>query len=247
MNRIPRFTAHLIALVALIGIALPAHAAMVRVSQESSAGAGDFDANVLGFIDTYTTTLAIGGFYQYNSPDGASYNGDLNGGPAPLSSITQSFFVEASDGLHYVVVHDNPNDGSGGATSMTTLLSGGAGGSTGFTVLDDPGESGATSDVGSDRRFDNTHNWIACCTDGFAIGDLGLTSGFLMFAMFDTTPTGITGWQATGSSNAIALVLQAGREVRFDLAPVPVPAAVWLFASALGVFGYLGKRRRQQV
>ena len=25
--------------------------------------------------------------------------------------------------------------------------------------------------------------------------------------------------------------------------PVPIPAAAWLFASALGVFGYLGKRK----
>lgn len=28
------------------------------------------------------------------------------------------------------------------------------------------------------------------------------------------------------------------------VSPVPIPAAVWLFASALGVFGYLGKRKQ---
>ncbi|MGB5201057.1 MAG: VPLPA-CTERM sorting domain-containing protein [Sedimenticolaceae bacterium] len=31
--------------------------------------------------------------------------------------------------------------------------------------------------------------------------------------------------------------------IAYETSPVPIPAAVWLFASALGVFGYLGKRK----
>ena len=37
-------------------------------------------------------------------------------------------------------------------------------------------------------------------------------------------------------------IIQSSDIVR-EIAPVPLPAAGWLFASALGVFGYLGKRK----
>lgn len=244
MKKSQHFTGRLLIAAVLIGVSFTAQSATIRVSQESAAGSGDFDANVLGFIDSFSTGLSIANFYQYNTPNGASYNGELNGGPDPVSSLTQSFFVEAADGLHYVVVHDNPNDGSGGSTRMTTVLAGGAGGSTNFSVEDDPGEGTTLSDVAGDRIFATTHNWIACCTDGYAIGDLG--SSFLMFAAFDMLPTGIDGWQATGNSLAnigLALNDSLGR-VRFDLAPIPVPAAVWLFATALGFLGFFGKRRK---
>ncbi len=33
--------------------ALPVSAATIRVSQESSAGAGDFDSNILGFVNSF--------------------------------------------------------------------------------------------------------------------------------------------------------------------------------------------------
>ena len=229
----------------LVGISFTAQSAQIRVSQESVAGAGDFDANVLGFIDSFdATSMTIANFYQYGTPNGASYNGELNGGPIPLSSTTRSFFVEASDGLHYVVVHDNPNDGAGGSTRMTSILAGGAGGSAGFSVEDDPSEGTTVTDIGGDRRFDANHNWAPCCTDGYAIGDLG--SSFLLLSAFDALPTGIGFWQATGDTLAsIALALDPNRQVRFDLAPVPVPAAVWLFGTAL--LGFIGLSRNTRV
>ncbi len=241
MQQSQRKLGRLVIAALLIGFSFTANAAQIRVSQESTAGAGDFDANVLGNIDTYSTPLTISQFYQYNVPNFASYNGELNGGPGPISSLTQSFFVEASDGLHYVVVHDNPNDGSGGRTRMTTVLAGGAGGSTAYTVEDDPGEGTAISDVGGDRIFDTAHGWAGCCTDGYAIGDLGLS--FLMLARFDEQPTGIDRWQATSELGNLALVLEEGRRVRFD-AVVPVPAAVWLFGTALvGLFGFNRRKK----
>lgn len=225
----------------LLGICVTAHSAQIRVSQESAAGVGDFDANVLGFVDVFATGMTIANFYQYGNPNGASYNGELNGGPNPLSSITQSFFVDAADGLHYVVVHDIPRDADGGNTRMTTVQAGGAGGGTVFSVGDDPGEGLSVSDVGGDRIFDTRHGWAPCCTDGYAIGDIG--SSFLLLAAFDALPTGITRWQATGALGDLALVLDPNRRVRFD-GVVPVPAAVWLFGTALiGLFGF-GKRRK---
>lgn len=219
-----------------------ASAATIRVSQESAAGAGDFDANVLGTIDSYATTLTLSGFYQYGTPNGASYNGELNGGPSPISSATQSFFVSATDGLHYVVVHDNPNDGSGGRTQMTHTLLGGAGGAVAFTTSDDPSEGNATSDVAGDRVFDTTRNWVACCTDGFALGDLG--GSFTLFGEFDTGPTGITSWLATSATGGtIPMTLDPDRAVRFDIvAPVPLPAAGWLLIAGLGGLAMIRRR-----
>ena len=71
------------------------------------------------------------------------------------------FFLEASDGLSLVVVHDNPNDGSGGSTQTRWNLSGDT---AAFVVNDDPGEGAVVSAGGT--QFDSTKNWIACCTDG---------------------------------------------------------------------------------
>jgi hypothetical protein len=46
---------------------------------------------------------------------------------------------------------------------------------------------------------------------------------------------------ASASANTIAVK----QTVLTDLvgSPVPIPAGAWLFASALGIFGYLGKRK----
>ena len=244
-DRVQRGRARRMASAVLLGLACAAgavgsaSAVTIRVSQESGAGAGDFDANVLGFVDPFSTALTIAGFYQYSVPNGASYNGELNGGPIPISSLTQSFFVDAADGLHYVVVHDNPNDGSGGATRMTTVQVGGAAGLANFSVEDDPSEGTTVSNVGADRVFDTVHNWAACCTDGYAIG--ALTSGELL-AQFDVAPTGISFWQATANVAAnIALVVDPGRRVRFDV--VPAPGTVALVGLGL-LAGALARRRR---
>jgi hypothetical protein len=226
----------------LISISFSAQSAMIRVSQESAPNAGDYDNHVLGYIDTFVTSLSIADFYGYNNSGAPSYNGT---DPATVSSMTQGFFVEASDGLHYVVVNDARLDGSGGRSRMVTLLAGGAGGTSAFSVHDDPSpsDSYATTDlVTGGRRFETHQFWSDCCTDGYAIGDLG--SSFIMLAAFLAVPEGITSWQATGNSRAdIALELDPRRAVLFDLAPVPIPAAVWLFGTALiGLVGF-GKRK----
>jgi len=233
--------ATLMALMLGVGLAGNASAVTIRVSQESAPGAGDFDANVLGLIDSYDTALGIAGFYQYNVPNAASYNGELNGGPIPISSLTQGFFVNAADGLHYVVVHDNPNDGSGGSTQMTTTLLGGAGGGTVFSVEDDPAEGSAISDVAGDRVFDTFHNWLDCCTDGYAIG--ALVGDVTLYASFDALPTGISSWQSTGSTTAnIAMVLTPGRRVRYDIS-VPEPGVLALLTVGLLTIAVAQRRR----
>ena len=49
----------------------------IRVSQESSPGAGDFDANILGYISPYVTSSTTAGYCQYNIPDTAFFNGPV--------------------------------------------------------------------------------------------------------------------------------------------------------------------------
>lgn len=44
------------------GLPTPANAIPIEVSQESAAEAGDFDSNVLGFIDPFNTGLTTAGF-----------------------------------------------------------------------------------------------------------------------------------------------------------------------------------------
>jgi hypothetical protein len=191
-------------------IAPSSEAVQIRVSQESSAGAGDFDANILGFIDSFFTGLSTAEFYQYGTPNGASYNGELNGGPLPVSSLSQVFFVDASDGLSLVVVHDNPNDGSGGSTRTQWDLSGDPDGA--FVVVDDPGEGVL---VNGPTQFVSSKTWFDCCTDGYAIGSLD--GVWAMFGQFLASPTGIDQWAAVSSDGgSISLELDVGRRVRFD-------------------------------
>jgi len=74
----------------------PAQAVIYRVSQESSAGAGDFDANILGTINAYNTAGTIAQFYKYSIGFAASFNGSV--GLTPNKS--HLFLVNASDGLN---------------------------------------------------------------------------------------------------------------------------------------------------
>jgi len=59
-----------------------------QISQETSPGLGDFDSNILWFVDTFTTDLTSSEFYSYADPIAVSYNGNENGGPLPGSNRT---------------------------------------------------------------------------------------------------------------------------------------------------------------
>lgn len=221
----------IVLIMSMLGMA-SANAMMIEVSQESSAGAGDFDANILGFIGIYQTPLTVADFYQYNNPNGASYNGELNGGPAPLSQVSQTFFVLGSDGLALVQVHDAANDGSGGSTRSQWILTG----DTAAQVLaDDPGEPVTVSAGGT--QFDSVKNWIACCTDGYAIGSLdgnwAMTGGFSVFV-------GLGRWQAT-SADGNDITLDDTLRARFRA--IPEPGTIGLIGIGLLGLGFMRRRR----
>ncbi|MHC4642535.1 MAG: DUF7901 domain-containing protein [Planctomycetota bacterium] len=183
--------------------------APVRVSQESAPGAGDFDNNVLGYVDPYVTPLTTAGYYQYGTPNGASFNGPE---PPLISDRSHLFLVRASDGLSLFVVHDIPGDASGGTSKMHWEIFG-------DTVAelqnDDPGEGLTIS--GGGTVIDSRHGWSTCCTDGFAVGSL---DGFWTAIGDFNTPTASTSmneWHVYSSDNSsIPLAFVMNRRVRLD-------------------------------
>ena len=179
----------------------------VRVSQESSPGAGDFDANVLGYVSPYATSLSTVGYYQYGTPHAASFNG-----PAPMLTSDRShlFLADAADGLSLFVVHDKPNDGCGGFARMHWTL---AGDTAGVRVPDDPSET--VTVTGGGTIFDSHHGWDSCCTDGMAFGSLD--GAWTMIGAMTGNLTGMDEWHVYSSDNSsIALSIELNRRVRLD-------------------------------
>lgn len=63
-------TGLVVGVIDMAGITFDARATLVKISQESSAGLGDFDANVLGYLNPFSTNLTTSAFYQFGSPIG---------------------------------------------------------------------------------------------------------------------------------------------------------------------------------
>lgn len=222
-------TGLVVGVIGMAGVTFDARATLVKISQESSAGLGDFDANVLGYLNPFSTALTTSAFYQLGSPTTASYDGDLNGGPLAISNTTQLFMLSASDGLSMVVVHDKDGDGSSGTAKETWTL---AGDTASILVADD-----GTEITGGPSVFTTNFSWVSCCTDGFAIGSLD--NDWTMIGGFDAF-SGITSWQAVSSGDGpIALTLTSGRRVR--LQTIPEPGTLGLFLVGLAWFA---RRRR---
>jgi hypothetical protein len=193
----------------------------VRVSQESAPGAGDFDANVLGSIQPFSLPAQTAStVYQYGSPIGASYNGTVI---TAESSKSKLFLVETSNGLSLFVVHDRPNDGSGGRAEMRFELSGDTDGAARI-VEDDPqspNDIGRAGNLFGPTVFQTVHEWVECCTDGVVIG--ALNGPWSMLVQFRNNSgvaiplRGIDSWEATSANGSnVALNLQLERRIRLD-------------------------------
>ena len=227
--------------VAVLFIGSPGYAATVFVFQESAPGAGDFSANQLGSIQSFSTTGTLSSFYLYASQQFTN-----------TSSITLTedqshlFLVDASDGLGLFVVHDDGISRGGNAETMVDLL----GGDTAtFLVQDDPGDRIYTD---NGTEFTARQSWQQGFTDGYVIGLLdGNWTADVQFT--DVSPdltgpiiNGLTTWAAIssdglGGQTEIALTLVEDRRVRLSI--VPIPAAVWLFGSALAGLGWMKRKR----
>lgn len=184
---------------------------MIRVSQESSPGAGDFDRNILGFVKALQTTGNAADFYQYGKA-GPNYG---NSEPTLSANTSHVFFVNAADGLALFVVHNNTNhaeNGGGGSARTRWELSGGK-----ASVLksDDYGEAGENS---AGTVFTAFMSWLQSNTDGMVIGALPV--GFTILGQFLEPPENLGGgWEViSGDGSKVPLSLVPGQRVRLDVA-----------------------------
>lgn len=209
----------------------PAAHAQIQVSQETSAGAGDFDANILGTINVFNTAGTLASFYGYNNPANASFVG-----PVTLTDNTSHIFLvnSAIDGLGLFVVHDARFGAAGGTAQNQINLTGDG---NGFVVVqgDEPGEI----TVNNANQITTNFTWDPCCTDGVALAALD-GGTWQAFVQFLSAPTGLSSWLAVGDGGSLSLALSPG--VRTRLALVPEPSTLGLLIIAGGVM--MTRRRR---
>jgi len=129
------------------------------------------DGTEIGTITPLTTDQDVVTFYSYGVPAPASYNGSY-----PTQSGDSMIFIHrnsATGALSLVVVHDQPNDGSGGSVHMDVS---GLGTAASVVVEDDPGENLAAGLDGlGNASLD--WQWLPCCTDGVAIAGIDWNGG----------------------------------------------------------------------
>ncbi len=197
-----------------------AFAGMIRVSQESAAGAGDFDNNILGAIEVYSGSGTFADFYQYGSPVNSSYNGQLNGGPEAVADGVLNFFVnDASGNLGFFTVIDAPADPDGFIVKMKWELTGDK---AQFGILDDGNATAIKYAYNSSTgllestlaNLDDVFNYntdaytleqsidstvfgtvnrgLFCCTDGYVIGHLN-NDWSMIGSFWDQELSGIIG------------------------------------------------------
>jgi hypothetical protein len=237
----------LIAALVCAGFGSEGYAATVDVFQESAPGAGDFSANPLGTIESFSTSGTLGEFYAYI---GQQFS---NTGSVTLTADqSHLFLVAASDGLGLFVVHDDGIASGGNAETQVDLFGGDA---ASFLVQDDPGDAIYT-DTGIE--FTARQSWTLGFTDGYVIGSLdGSWSADVQFkdvSVFSgPVINGLTAWAALssdgmGGQTETALALVEERRVRLVNVPTPMslpPPALWFLGFAL--LGLLAARRKNRV
>ena len=212
-----------------------------EISQESSAGLGDFDSNVLGYIGSIAAPSTASSFYAYDNPIADSYNGGV---VEPGKKLSLLFGVTdtttGDDSL--VVLHSRPHDDAVGLALLDIEVLGTTAAS--VDLLDDPDQNDTvqvTPGVSS-TDIELRNDWGACCTDGAVIGQLG--DGWDALVEFRALPSGLTRWHAVSASGEfLELQIAANRRVRVRHLPEPPLAATALASAAL--LGALQRLRRR--
>ena len=221
----------------LAGGASIAHGSiMIEVAQESAAGAGDFDANILGVVETFDTDLTAEAYYNWDTSD---FSFDPPSGqyqPATADDQSSVFFGNTADGLTLFHVHDNDETSSSGGSASNT-----------WTIQNDTAEFLALDDANGDETYLGggtadlsvpNFGWSGSRTDGAAIGSLD--GDWAVLTSFDSF-NGLNTWKALSVDGTdVDLALEVGRRARFRV--VPTPGAVALFG--LAAIGFRRRRRR---
>ncbi len=231
----------ILGLIAILVIAFPSfplQAARIRVSQESRPGAGDFDENVLGTIESADTGgVSAAEFYSYSEEYYYSFGGN---GPRLRADTSQIFVVSAKEGLTLFIVHDSPDDEDGGIAVLRLKVEGDPDGAD-ILVFDDPFSDWDSYEIQLDQRlFIARHRWFPCCTDGLVLGTLeGSWRLFIEFPVEDEffgseTIQGLRFWTVLSAGGSeIPLAMEKGRRVRLD----PVRALAQKTPPSLQTYG----------
>ncbi|GMV41964.1 MAG: hypothetical protein AMXMBFR64_36800 [Myxococcales bacterium] len=143
-------------------------------------------------INALTSGKTSVAYYAYNTPAGSSANTGLE-----VTNRTVVFFhKEPSGSTSLFIIHDKPNDGSGGDVKLT--ISGAVG--AGVQVYDDPN---ATNDPWTLNTTTGSGSlawtWSPCCTDGAVVGPF--VKDFCV-TLDVTSSTGINGYDVLSNGGA---------------------------------------------
>ena len=181
----------------------------IRVSQETSPGAGDFDRNILGFIEALQTEGSAAAFYRYKA---ARYG---NTAPILTPSASHLFFVNGSDGVALFVVNNAPNRNETSSPGSEIRLRFELSGGTASILKSDDGPEAKSSEGGT--VFTTDMDYAASYTDGLVIGTLPV--GFTILGQFTVPPRGLkAGWLVISRDGTVfPLQLVPGQRVRLDV------------------------------
>ena len=187
---------------------------MIRVSQETSPGAGNFDNNILGFIRALNSNGIASDFYMYGKA-GPNYG---NSQPALKNNTCHVFFVNGADGLTLFVVNNKPNDVANSTDGSAETRFDLSGGTADVLISDDFGETNVSE---GGTVFLSQQSWSGDNTDGEVIGALPV--GFTLLGQFTSAPRGVNGWEVISADGLrIPLSIVPGQRVRLDVAPLAV-------------------------
>ncbi len=131
---------------------------------------------------------SVAAFYSYDSPNGSSSSTGLEVSDQTTLGVYQD--TRTGD-TSLFIIHDKPQDGSGGNAQFR--LHGAVGAK--VSVEDDPGEAMTLNATTGEGAFD--WNWGACCTDGAAVT---FPSDDICVEIEPVSWNGINSWAAVDSS-----------------------------------------------
>ncbi len=263
---LPSFT-----VIFVLTLNLTIQAALIRVSQESAPGVGDFENNILGTVESYIppsgSNLDLAEIYHYGTPISWSYNGQENGAPDTIEKGMMNFFYEDSEGnLGFYQVIGNPGGSNeiGGTAQVYWKLEGDT---AVYYVIDDGGDTLYAFNADTQLVETTLDNVEDVYNEGYDSYTLHQTADSTIFASKQRlVSSGTDGygigyiegdWSLTGhinefdlfenwqimsaDSNNISLSTDLNRNVRYEIIQVPEPSTGLMFVLSTLTFAH---RRR---